>query len=249
MGSGFEGKRLHAGVGGGGGSAGTLPAFPRCIVLRSGAEGPIGSLSPFVMGGRVCGIIGRPRGVGGLEGGGLLVGVTEGAQSEGLLGTTGFFRVPVECFPRGSLGASRGVVRCPDLGGVSEDEMAEGLRSQGVASARRVGVGRDGGRVGTNVLVLTFGTSVLPGSMRVGCLVVGVGVCVPSPVLCGGCRRCGRTCHGCGSQCGICPGCGGRGCCGAEAGRCRGQQGARAAVAVAGLSREAVLFGNSKGMF
>ena len=55
-----------------------------------------------------------------------------------------------------SLNSSKGVIRCPELGNCSEEEILEGTRSQGVTAIKRFKVKRNGELKNTNTFVFTF---------------------------------------------------------------------------------------------
>ena len=78
-----------------------------------------------------------------------------------------FFQIPAKCSPHGSLNTTRGIIRCPDLPGVSEAEIVE-LSNQHVTAARRITVFRDGIKRETNTIDLTFNSAILPKSPPAG---------------------------------------------------------------------------------
>ena len=61
-----------------------------------------------------------------------------------------------------SLMTCKGVVCCPALRGVSEQEILEEMREQGVINVRRIKVRHDGTLKDTNTSVFILNTSVLP---------------------------------------------------------------------------------------
>ena len=74
------------------------------------------------------------------------------------------------------------------------------LSNQHVTAARRISVYRDGIRRETNTIVLTFNSAILPKSLKVGYLNVGVDLYIPNPFQCYTCykyghhkRRCQKT--------------------------------------------------------
>ena len=56
----------------------------------------------------------------------------------------------------GSLNTFKGVVRCPDLKEMREQEIIENLREQGVVNVRRIKVRRDSAINDINTFVFTF---------------------------------------------------------------------------------------------
>ena len=111
-----------------------------------------------------------------------------------------FFQTPAKCSPHGTLNTSRGIIRCPDLAGVYEEEIVHELSNQHVSGARRITVYRDGIRRETNTIVLTFNTAILPKTLKIGYLNVVVDLYIPIPPHCYTCfkfghheRRCNRN--------------------------------------------------------
>ena len=124
--------------------------------------------------------------------GSLLVEIEKAKHAENLLKMTRFFEIPCRCFPHTSLNTSRGIIRYPDLAGVSEEEMVSNLASQNVTAARRITVYRDKVKRNTNTIVLTFNTSILPKWLKVGYLKVPVDMYIPNPLQCYACFKYGH---------------------------------------------------------
>ena len=49
-----------------------------------------------------------------------------------------FFSMPAKCVAHTSLNTSKGIIHCPDLSDISEEEMATELADQNVTAARRI---------------------------------------------------------------------------------------------------------------
>ena len=84
----------------------------------------------------------------------------------------------------GSLNASKGVVRCPDLKACSEQEILDNMREQGVVGVRRIKIRRDGSPKDSNTFFFTFNTSVLPKQLKVAIIRVTVDPYIPNPLRC-----------------------------------------------------------------
>ena len=97
-----------------------------------------------------------------LVSGALLVEVEKPKYAENLLKLNQFFQIPAKCSPHISLNTSRGIIRCPDLAGVTEAEIVQELAKQNVTGARCITVFRDGVKRETNTIVLTFNSAILP---------------------------------------------------------------------------------------
>ena len=101
----------------------------------------------------------------------------------------------------GSLNTCKGVVRGPDLKGVSEQEILEEMREQGVINVRRIKVRHDGTLKDTNTFVFTFNTSVLPKQLKAAFLRGSVDPYLPNPLRCYACQLFGHReeiCANCG---------------------------------------------------
>ena len=113
-------------------------ASPRFLVIHSQEERSISSLSPFVIEKVLIGMAGEPKSMKKLCSGDLLVEYTNKKQIENLLRLKSFHNLKVQVSLHASLNTCKGVVRCPDLKGVSEEEILEEMREQGVIHARRI---------------------------------------------------------------------------------------------------------------
>ena len=61
-----------------------------------------------------------------------------------------------------------------------------------MSEARRISVWRDGVKKSTNTIVLTFRTAILPKTLKIGYLNVGVDIYIPNPLQCYSCFRFGH---------------------------------------------------------
>ena len=123
---------------------------------------------------------------------------TNNKQIENLLRLKSFHNLKVQVSLHASLNTCKGVVRCPDLKGVSEEEILEEMREQGVIHVRRIKVRRDDALKDTNTFVFTFNTSVLPKQLKVAFLRVSVDPYIPNPLRCYACQVFGHhenKCH------------------------------------------------------
>ena len=119
-------------------------------------------------------------------------------QIESLLRLKKFHDLKVQVSLHGSLNTCKGVVCCPDLKGVSKQEILEEMREQGVINVRRIKVRRDDAFLHTNTFVFTFNTSVLPKQIKVAFLRVSVYPYIPNPLPCYACQVFGHhenKCH------------------------------------------------------
>ena len=72
-------------------------------------------------------LAGSPKCVKKLKNDTLLVEVEKAQHFKNLLGFKRFFDIPAKCYAHGSLNTSRGLIRCPDLSGVDEEEIVQEL--------------------------------------------------------------------------------------------------------------------------
>ena len=120
-------------------------SFPHFLLIESVVpEEPLSKLSPFAIQEVLVSVAGSPKSVKQLNSGALLVEVEKPKHAENLLKINRFHLTPAKCTLHGSLNKSRGIIRCPDLAGVLEDEIVAELSSQNVFEARRISVWRDG---------------------------------------------------------------------------------------------------------
>ena len=140
----------------------TSTATPCFLVIASRQDRQMSSLFPFVIEITLHGIAGVQKSVKKLRSGDLLVEYTNRKHIENLLRTEKFFDFDVTVSLHTSLNTCKGVVRCPDLSGCSEQEILENMREQGVIAVRRIKIRRDGTLKDTNTVIFTFSTSVLP---------------------------------------------------------------------------------------
>ena len=155
----------------------TYSSFPRFLLIDSNVpEQPLSKLSPFVLEEVLVGLAGSPKSVKKLKSGSLLVEVEKAIHAKNLMKIKHFFNIPAKCVPHNSLNTCKGIIRCPDLADVPDDEIVSELASQNVTAARRITVFRDGVRRPTNTTVLTFNSSILPKSLKVGYLKVSLDI-------------------------------------------------------------------------
>ncbi|MES9994349.1 MAG: hypothetical protein ABW098_20560, partial [Candidatus Thiodiazotropha sp.] len=185
----------------------TSSASPRFLVISSTEERQMSSVSPFVIEKVLNGIAGVPKSIKKLKSGDLLVEYVNKKQIESLLRLDKFFDLSVKVSLHGSLNSCKGVVRCPDLKGCSDQEILENMREQGVIGVRRIKVRRDGTLKDTNTFVFTFNTSVLPKQLKIAFLRVPVDVYIPNPLRCYQCQMFGHHEDRCKKET-ICANCG-----------------------------------------
>ena len=88
----------------------------------------------------------------------LLVECGKRAQAQNLLLTNRFIDRPVKVSIHKTSNSSRGVIRCRDLANMSEVEIRDELKDQGVVGVNRVTLRKERKVIPTNTLFLTFGS-------------------------------------------------------------------------------------------
>ncbi len=106
----------------------SVESFPRFMVIQSKDDSkPISALSPFIVEKTILGLVGKPKSIKKLKSGGLLVECERKAHAENIQKIKTFHEIPVSCLAHSSLNTSKGVIRCRDLAGVSDNEIIEGI--------------------------------------------------------------------------------------------------------------------------
>ena len=154
---------------------------------------PLSKLSPFAVQKGSQAVAGTLKSIKRLRNGSFLVECGKRAQAQNLLRTNRFIDRPVRVTIHKTLNSSRGVVRCRDLADMSEVEIRDELKDQGVVGVNRVTLKKEGKVIPTNTLFLTFGSPELPKEITVGYLKVKVALFVSNPMRCFNCNKFGHT--------------------------------------------------------
>ena len=167
--------------------------WPRVFIISgTDNEKPLKKLSPFAVSKSISAIVGHGASVKRLKSGDLLVTVTHKHHSEALSRTTSLVTTPVRITPHKSLNSCKGVIKSRDLSTTDEKEILDNLRPQGVTGVRCISITKNGSRVRTNTIILTFGHPVLPQSVRCGYLSLPVSQYIPNPLRCFKCQKYGH---------------------------------------------------------
>lgn len=183
--------------------------WPRYLLVKAAsAEKPLSKLSPFAVEKAFKGISSNGfSSIKHLRDGSFLVQCkTENASRQlRLRNNTQFVDRPILVESHRSLNSSKGVIRCQQLGNLSELEIKKELKSQGVIDVHRC---KAKGDTPTNTYFVTFAQPELPETIKIGYLKVRVSLYIPSPMRCFKCQKFGHTSSRCSSESNVCVKCG-----------------------------------------
>ena len=132
------------------------PSFPRFLLLEATGKQPITRLSPFVIQKTIQGVIGTVDSIKKLKSDQLLIETHRKITSDKILKLTEFSSLKIKAFPHPSLNSSKGVIRCPDLSGVPDDEILRELTPQEVSGVRRISFPKNNTRIPTTTIVFFY---------------------------------------------------------------------------------------------
>ena len=172
--------------------------WPRFLIVETASEDlPPQKLSPFAVQKGFQAFAGTLKNIKRLRDGSFLVECGKRAQTQNLLRTNRFIDRLVRVSIHKTLNSSRGVIRCRDLADMSEVEIRDEMKDQGVVVVNRVTLKKEGKVIPTNTLFLTFGSPELPKEITVSDLKVKVALFVPNPMRCFNCNKFGHTSQRC----------------------------------------------------
>jgi hypothetical protein len=184
-------------------------SWPRFLLIQAADLNKPLKLSPFAIQKGIQGLAGTPKNVSKLRSGDLLVEVSSKNHSDALLRSKIFVNIPINVSAHKTLNTKKGVVRSRDLLDCDEAEIVENLRHQGVTEAKRIIITRNGAKVRTGTLILTFALPSLPSHIKCGYLNIPVDLYIPNPLRCFKCQQFGHhranckrdaACAKCGSK-------------------------------------------------
>ena len=172
--------------------------WPRFLVVELSSDNlPLSKLSPFAVQKGFQVVAGTLKGIKRLRDGSFLVECGKRAQDQNLLRTNRFIDRPFRVSVHKTMNSSQVVIRCRDLADMSEVEIRDELKDQGVVGVNRMTVKKEGKVVPTNTLFLMFGSPELLKEIMVGYLKVKVTLFVPNPMCCFNCNKFGHTSQHC----------------------------------------------------
>ena len=124
-----------------------LDCWPRFLIMES-SDGtrPLSKLSPFALQKGIQGLAGVPKTVNRLRSGQVLIEVDRKPHSKNLLQSTMLIDVPIRVSPHKSLNYKKGIIRCRDLKGCSDEEIlkSDGAKEQGITGIHRFKIKKHG---------------------------------------------------------------------------------------------------------
>ena len=176
--------------------------WPKFLLVESTNDDlPLQNLSLFAIQKGFQAVARTPKCIKRLRDGSFLV------EAQNLLQTKRFVDRPVRVSVHKTLNSSRGVIRCRDLADMSEVEIRDELKDQGVVGVNRVTLNKEGKEILTHTPFLTFGSPELQKEITVGYIKVKVALFVHNPMHCFNCNKSGYTSQRC-KVAAKCPGCG-----------------------------------------
>ncbi|KAG1713963.1 hypothetical protein GQR58_002025 [Nymphon striatum] len=143
--------------------------WPRFLVIKSNTADksePLAKLSPFAIHKTIISIAGEPKSVKKLFSGDILVETTTKNHTDRLMKSKSFFNIPVTVSPHSSLNYSKGVIRSRELKDCSETELLQELESQGITSVKKISITKNGKRITTGTIILTFNSPEPPKAIK-----------------------------------------------------------------------------------
>ena len=165
--------------------------WPRFLVMQDSVKdsAALKKLSPFAISKGLIGIAGEPKSVKKTSFG-LLIEVSKKSHADNLLKTEAFANIPVKVTPHRTLNIVKGVIRCREMSGMSEAEIAKELHDQSVTDVKRIFIHRR--QTPTDTYILTFSKTELPTAIKVGYMNVKVNPYIPNPLRCYKCQEYGH---------------------------------------------------------
>ncbi|XP_064462126.1 uncharacterized protein LOC135372450 [Ornithodoros turicata] len=187
------------------------PWFPKILILQAEDQSKaLASISPFLIAKTLEQVIGKAYNAKKLRTGDIHIEVQNRQQSSALLSLKQIGDIPVLVTAHRTLNTVRGVISCEELLQCSETEIEEGLKDQGVISAKRISIRRDNKEIPTRHVILSFQLHTLPTEIKAGYVNCHVRPYIPNPRRCFKCQRFGHHSQVCRGRL-ICPKCAGDG--------------------------------------
>ncbi|XP_064461691.1 uncharacterized protein LOC135371633 [Ornithodoros turicata] len=183
------------------------PWFPKILVIHSdNQEKPLSKISPFLVAKTLEQAIGKAYNAKKLGSGDIQVEIQSRQQSSALmsLGKIGETLVSVTAHRTSNM--VKGVISVDELLSCTESEIEEGIKEQGVVSAKSIVLRRDNKEIPTKHIILTLQLHALPPEIKAGYVNCRIRPYIPNPKRCFKCQRFGHHSQVCRGQL-VCPKC------------------------------------------
>lgn len=187
----------------------STPIGPRYLVLsrnESNKDKTMEMVSPFLIEKVIQINVGKNAEIKKLRNGTCLIKVDSIKKSNKLCKLTQLTNeIKVKCEEHPRLNNCKGVIYCPDLKYVEDQEIKENIK--GVKDVKRIQKTINGQVNKTNLFILTFDTPVLPKEIKVAYMNIKVRPFIPQPLRCYKCQKFGHFTLQCKSEihiCGVC---------------------------------------------
>ena len=164
-----------------------------CFFVMKRNEGDFSKTSPFLIQKAIQSIIGETKKIKKLRSGELLIEIQNDLQASNLKKCTSLANIPVSVSTHRSLNSSKGVISESDLLYVSEAEILENMKEQGVSDVHRIMITKNNNKIPTKHIILTINSPKLPQSVKAGYLECSVRPYIPNPLRCFNCQRFGHS--------------------------------------------------------
>ncbi|XP_064461589.1 uncharacterized protein LOC135371469 [Ornithodoros turicata] len=166
------------------------PWFPKILILQAEDQSKaLASISPFLVAKTLEQVIGKAYNAKKLRTGDTHIEVQSRQQSSALLSLKQIGDILVLVTAHRTLNTVRGVISSEELLQCSETEIEEGLKDQGVISAKRISIRRDNKETPTRHVILSFQLHTLPTEIKAGYVNCHVRPYIPNPRRCFKCQR------------------------------------------------------------
>ena len=117
-----------------------------------------------------------------------LVEVEKESHYKNLIKTSMLVNVPVKLSPHRTLNTIKFT---------PVEDIVDNLKEQGVSEAQKIIITKDGNKITTATIILTFHGSTVPSEINVGFMKVKVSPFIPNPLRCFGCQQFGHHKNNC----------------------------------------------------
>lgn len=168
--------------------------WPRFIVISAkDKDKNVNDLSPFLIQKTIKGVAGDVKDTKKIRSG-ILIECLRPGQSSNLLKLTRIGDLDVVSSAHKSLNQSQGVLkyRGRDLDALTDEEICEELKSQGVKSVKRFTSRRADATTPMRTILLTFSSTSVPSHVYIGPYRTAVSLYIPNPLRCFKCQKFGH---------------------------------------------------------